>query len=244
MPLNVWQLLSTLCTVTCSQILGLIMDSTKHQGSMKGQEERDILFARLFGISSVIQSGLAVRSKPLPSSPSSETAASSMECFEQIISSLLSLGDQKSWLRESAWFAIDLAVEALRGSDVAWKEEAVEKTLDALFTTHSVWSTEKLALTLKLQNNFPSRDWKRYLSPTFKKTNVLSTGNLATVAKILKVGQSLSLPSRIHFAAGIGDRRRRSQRSNYGTKWGLEASTEFFLGHNFGPAVTWAELSK
>ena len=211
---------------------------------MKGQEERDILFARLFGISSVIQSGLAVRTKPLPSSPSSETAASSIECFEQIISSLLSLGDQKSWLRESAWFAIGLAVEALHGSNVDWKEEAVEKTSDALFTTHSVWSTEKLALTLKLQDFFPSRDWKGYLSPTLKNTNLFSTGNLATVARILKVSQASLYPSRTHFVAGIGDRRGWSQRSNHGAKRGLEASTKFFLGHNFGSAFTWAELSE
>jgi DNA polymerase phi len=165
------------------------MDSTKHQGSMKGQEERDVLFARLFGISCIIQSGLAVRTKPLPSSASSETSASSLECYEQIISSLLLLGDQKSWMRESAWFTISLAVDALHGSDVSWKERAVEKTLDTLFTTHPVWSTEKLALTLKLQDFFPSRDWQGYLSPTFKNTNILSTGNLTTVAKILKVDQ-------------------------------------------------------
>jgi DNA polymerase phi len=109
------------------------------------------------------------------------------------MNSLLSLGDQKSWLRESAWFTISLAVNALHGSDVSWKEQAVEKILDTLFTTHSVWSTEKLALTLKLQDFFPSRDWKSYLSPTFKNTNILSTGNLATVAKILKVGNLSTL---------------------------------------------------
>jgi len=167
--------------------MGLIMDSTIHQGSMNGQEERDILFARLFGISSIIQSGLAVRTKPIPSLSSSETSASSLECYGQIISSLLSLGDEKSWLRESAWFTINLAVDALHESEVTWKEKAVEKTLDALFTTHSVWSTEKLALTLKSQDFFPTRNWKGYLSPVFKNTDILSTGNLATVAKILKV---------------------------------------------------------
>lgn len=168
------------------------MDSTKRQGSMNGQEERDTFFARLFGISSVIMSGLAVRTKPLPTLSSSETPASSLESYEQITRSLLSLGDQKSWLRESAWFTINLAIDALHESDVAWKVSAVEKTLEALFINHSVWSTEKLALTLKLQDFFPSRDWKRYLSPAFKNTNILSTGNLTTVAKILKVSPRLS----------------------------------------------------
>jgi DNA polymerase phi len=174
---------------------------------MKGQEERDVLFARLFGISSVIQSGLVVRAEPLPSSASSETAASSLECYEQIITSLLSLGDQKSWLRESAWFTIGLALDALHRSDVVWKEKAVEKTFDVLFTKHSFWSTEKLALTLKLQDFFPSRDWKSHLSPVFKKTNILSTGNLATVAKILKVGHHFSANpcSEYLWPAGIGD---------------------------------------
>jgi DNA polymerase phi len=154
---------------------------------MSGQEERDVLFARLFGTMSVIQSGLAVRTRPLPTSGSSVTLASTLESYEHIIIELLDLADQKSWLRESAWFAISLAVNALYESDVSWKEDAVEKTLQHLFIENKIWSTEKFALALKLQDLYPGRDWKILLSPTFKMSDLFSTGNLMIIAQILKV---------------------------------------------------------
>lgn len=154
---------------------------------MSGQEERDILFARLFGTMSVIQSGLAVRTRPLPTSASSATLASTLESYERIIIQLIHLGDQKSWLRESAWFTISLAVSALYESDVSWKEDAVEKTLQHLFIENKIWSTEKFALALKLQDLYPGRDWKTLLSPTFKISDLFNTGNLMIIARILKV---------------------------------------------------------
>ena len=154
---------------------------------MSGQEERDILFARLFGIMSVIQSGLVVRTGPLPTSASSAALASTLQSYENIIVQLLDLGNQKSWLRESAWFVISLAVNALYESDVSWKENAVEKTLQHLFIDNKIWSTEKIALALKLQDLYPGRDWKSLLSPTFKMSDLFSTGNLMIIARILKV---------------------------------------------------------
>jgi DNA polymerase phi len=154
---------------------------------MSGQEDRDVLFARLFGTMSVIQSGLAVRTGALPTSAASQTLTSTVESYEHIIIQLLDLGDQKSWLRESAWFAISLAVDTLYESDVSWKEDAVEKTLHHLFMENKIWSTEKFALALKLQDLYPGRDWKTLLSPIFKMSDLFSTGNLTTIARILKV---------------------------------------------------------
>jgi len=154
---------------------------------MSGREERDVLFARLFGTMSVIQSGLAVRTRPLPTSASSATLASTLESYDHIIIQLIGLGDQKSWLRESAWFAISLAISALYESEVSWKEDAVEKTLQHLFVENKIWSTEKIALALKLQDLYPGRNWKTLLSPTFRMSDLLSTGNLMIIARILKV---------------------------------------------------------
>jgi DNA polymerase phi len=155
---------------------------------MTGQEERDILFAQLFGFLSIIQSGLAVRTKQVSTSASSSTVSSSAESYENIISRLVELGEKKSWLRESAWFAISLAVDALHESEVEWQDDAVSKALDILFQTNSFWSTEKLALVLKLQNYYPKCDWKVLLAPTFKNIDILNTGNLPTISRILKVG--------------------------------------------------------
>ena len=170
--------------MTCSQIVQLILDTHKTQGSMTGQEERDILFARLFGLTSVIQSGLLLRDATLPSS---STTAADLSSFKEVLTQLLALGEKKSWLRESAWWSIGLAVDALVRSDVSWKDEAVDATITAVYSESKVWTPEKVALTLKMQSAFPSREWKKLLSPTFKNPDLLSTGNLSALARILKV---------------------------------------------------------
>src|SRR5882762_10924141 len=106
------------------------MDSSKTQGSMTGQEERDVLFARLFGLTSVIQSGLLVRQTTLPPYASTSSLASNLVGYKETLSQLLFLGEKKSWLRESAWWTAGLALDALNTSDVSWKKEAIEATID------------------------------------------------------------------------------------------------------------------
>lgn len=180
-------MLSRINTVTCGQIINLVLDGTKVQGSMTGQEERDQLFARLFGFTSVIQSGLLVRTGALPTSPSTSPQISTSSNFEQVVKELFALGEKKSWLRESSWWTIGLALDAIHESETAWKTEAVDFLLQHLFVDYQAWSPEKVALTLALQEKYPSRDWSRYLSPPFKKPSLLHTSNLQSLALILKV---------------------------------------------------------
>ncbi|KAM5542581.1 hypothetical protein V8D89_003542 [Ganoderma adspersum] len=177
------ELLSRVDTVTCSQIVQLVLDSSKTQGAMTGQEERDVLFARLFGLTSVIQSGLLLRNTTLPSS---STIASDIASFKEVLAQLLALGEKKSWLRESVWWSLSLAVDALSTSEISWKDEALDATIAAVYSEAKTWSPEKLALTLKLQAANPSQNWKKILSPTFKSPDLLSTGNLGAIARILK----------------------------------------------------------
>ncbi|KAJ3812332.1 DNA polymerase phi-domain-containing protein [Lentinula aff. lateritia] len=184
------ELLSRIDTVTCSQIFVLMMDATKSQGSTTGQEERDILFARLFGMTAIIQSGLIVRTKPLPTSQSSATLASSFEGYEQVLTELLVLGEKKSWLRESAWWAISLAADSLKAAEVPWKDEAVHATAHHLFIENKIWSPEKIALALKLQSAFEEFNWRPLFSPTFKNPDLLSNTNLQTLALILKASDA------------------------------------------------------
>ncbi|SJL00256.1 uncharacterized protein ARMOST_03568 [Armillaria ostoyae] len=180
------ELLSRILTFTCAQILALIMDATKTQKSMTGQEERDVLFARLFGITAVIQSGLFIRTDPLPESASSSTSASSLQSFKDIVSELVTLGEKKSWLRESAWWTILLALEALNSSGVTWKEEGFGYSIETTLGSDSQWTPEKVALMLKLQHLCPDHDWRKYTSPMFKNPDLLSTGNYHTLGLILK----------------------------------------------------------
>lgn len=178
--------------MTCSQIVTLILDSTKTQGSMTGQEERDVLFARLFGLTAVIQSGLLVRDTPLSTSASSQTAASNAPNYQEVLTQLVELGEKKSWLRESAWWTIGLAIDALSTSQVAWRKEAFDASIHSILVDMKAWSPEKIALTLKLQQYCPERDWAKLLSPTFKQSHIVHTSNYTALARILKVSRNAS----------------------------------------------------
>jgi len=175
-------------TVTCPQTMTLLVESTKNQGSMTGQEERNILFANF----SLNYSDFCLSSNlGLPSEQNRFPPLLLLQPYlrrRELILWLVELGEKKSWLRESAWFAISLAVDALHKSEVEWEDDAISKALDILFQTNSVWSTEKLALVLNLQDYYPKHDWKALLSPIFKNIDILSTGNLPTTLRILKVG--------------------------------------------------------
>jgi DNA polymerase phi len=159
---------------------------------MTGQEERDVLFARLFGLTAVIQSGLLVRSRPLQSSASSATNASSLSSFQDALTQLIALGEKKSWIRESAWWTIAIAADALKDSDVFWRDGAVDAMLQIIFVDNKIWSPEKVALTLKLQSTYSNKDWSKFMAPSFKNPNLLNGGNLNSLSQILKVDNNLS----------------------------------------------------
>ena len=160
---------------------------------MTGQEERDVLFARLFGLTAVIQSGLLVRQKPLPRSTSANTPVSSLESYLDVLTHLLAIGEAKSWLRESAWWTIGLAIDEVQKSSVPWKVDALNSTIESIFSKEreSFCSSEKVAMTLKLQPLIPNHDWDKLLSPVFKGHNILSTNNLVPLGRVLKVNIGL-----------------------------------------------------
>lgn len=154
---------------------------------MTGQEERDVLFARLFGLTAVVQSGLLVRETSLVSSASTSTLSSSLDGYKETILQLVALGERRSFLRESAWWTAGLAIDALMSSKVSWKDEAFDVTFQTIFSDNDTWTPEKVAITLKLQAAHPKRDWAKILTPTWKNAELLSTGNLLFLARILKV---------------------------------------------------------
>jgi DNA polymerase phi len=135
------ELLSRLDTVTSAQIISMIVDGSKIQGSMTGQEERDVLFARLFGLATVIHSGLLVRQTPLSTSPSSATNPSSLESYKELVNHLLDLAEKKSWLRECAWWTIGQAIDAVIKSSLSWKEEALASSLEVVYEREKdIWT--------------------------------------------------------------------------------------------------------
>ncbi|KAG8686023.1 DNA-directed DNA polymerase, partial [Ceratobasidium sp. 395] len=188
------KLLTRLNTVDAASTVSSILEASVTNGSMKGQEVRDTLFARLFGLTAVIQSGLLFRNSRLSTSLASPNElgppASSLAAYQTTISELIKLGDEKSWLRESAWWAVVLAVQLLYSTqpEVEWKKAAIEWTSETVYAgAHAAeWTPDKIALTICFQELDSSQPWKELLAPVFRSTWLLSSSNLPAIARILK----------------------------------------------------------
>lgn len=162
----------------------MLKNASQTSGSMSGQEERDMLFARLFGLKSIVQSGLLTRTKPLRTSSNSP---SSLKSFEAFLEELLTLGEKKSWLKESCWWTLISAAIALNNATVSWKKDAEDAVFTHIYTRDKTWSPEKIAVTLKLQRLYPEQPWQTYVGTHFKTSDILSNSNLSIIGRILKV---------------------------------------------------------
>ncbi|CAE6520437.1 unnamed protein product, partial [Rhizoctonia solani] len=187
------ELLTRLNTVDAAGVISSILEASVTSNSMKGQEVRDTLFARLFGLTAVVQSGLLFRTSRLTTSLFALNElgppASSLAAFQTAVTELLNLGDKKSWLRESSWWCIVLALKYLYSTQgVEWKDEAVGWAFETIYRGDRAeeWTPEKLGLTLTLQELAPNLPWKDILAPTFRNPTLVSSPNLPTIARILK----------------------------------------------------------
>lgn len=172
-------------TVSCYQILTLLKKESQTTGSMSGQEERDMLFARLFGLKAIIQSGLLTREASLRMS---STSASSLDSFTAVLSELLSLAEKKSWLKESCWWTLVTTIDKVNVSNVPWKQDAFKIIFDYVFIKDAAWGPEKIAVAVQLQRLCPSIEWSKYCGTYLKNPEVLSPANFSILARILKVG--------------------------------------------------------
>ncbi|OCF44480.1 DNA polymerase phi subunit [Kwoniella heveanensis CBS 569] len=169
------ELLTRIKTVTASQVLSLLIRNSQYSKNMKGSDERDMMFARLFGLTSIVQS------KSLFAASPSATQAD----FQQVVHELIKLGQGKAWIRESAWWTLIGAVQGLLESDVEWKDAALEQVVKVVLGEKG-WTQEKVALVLLLEDKIKTIDWKTHFAPTFKYTPLLNSHNLVTLGRVLK----------------------------------------------------------
>jgi DNA polymerase phi len=153
---------------------------------MSGQEQRDMYFARLFGLTSIIQSGLLFRQDP-PAYSSSP--ASSLEDFQKVLEELITLGEKKSWFRESCWWSVALALDVLFASLAPWKSQASNWALDALFPSGCEWTIERAGIWIKYHQNWGQKASGK-LAPKLKTSHPLATANLPMLARVLRVRNS------------------------------------------------------
>jgi DNA polymerase phi len=131
--------LTRIDTITTPQVISLLIRNSRYPVGLKGADARDLLFARLFGLTALINSG--------------KLFTSGMTEYTSVIEQLLEIGDVKGWLRESAWWGIIGAVRGLLASEVEWKEEGFKLVMERCFD--GVWGPEKVALVLVLERQRP-----------------------------------------------------------------------------------------
>lgn len=169
------QLLARLSTVSASQIITLVLHYSTSPAKVKGQEERDLMFARLFGIFAVVRSGALFRS-----------GASGLETFTWTLDILQALSQGKEWFAEScAWVTVQLLDALAKADDLHWRDDAFKMVAQRLSVAQES-RPESLAVLLKLRREaLPLAKGVRL--PALKEQDPLATSNLAVLAKLLKV---------------------------------------------------------
>ncbi|KZO95720.1 hypothetical protein CALVIDRAFT_537706 [Calocera viscosa TUFC12733] len=180
------ELLERIPTISCAHVISLVLGTTQIGAGTSGAEQRDLLFARLFGLTAVIESGMLFRSQPPAVGSSTLKLLPTIDDFMVVISELIALGEKKTWIRESAWWAVLRAVDALHASEVSWKKAAIARMCPEIYDGSKDWTLEKLALGVKLQTLYPEMVWASMVAPTFKQSNLLGAGNLQAVARLFK----------------------------------------------------------
>ncbi len=116
--------------VGISEVLELIRESTRVTGSIKGQDERDLLFGKLFGYMSIVRSG--------------KIRCNDEYCLE-VLQGLLDLHKRKVWIREVVVEAIlDLApefnVDILSTKGIPLMEHLFPEALEAMSPTQLMFA--------------------------------------------------------------------------------------------------------
>ncbi|KAF7729634.1 DNA-directed DNA polymerase [Apophysomyces ossiformis] len=164
------ELLAIMDIVSAKLVLDLLFQYTERTGAMSGEEQRDMLFGRLFGLMSIVASGMMTR------------ATTTIEDINRILESLANMVETKSYLSEVCHHVVINMLPHLKST--GYKKEAVEKILE-LFMKETISTVDQLNLALSIQQQLPEVDLSTQFSG-WKSSNVLDSVNLARLAVILK----------------------------------------------------------
>ncbi|CAO3670180.1 unnamed protein product [Umbelopsis ramanniana] len=137
---------------------------------MTGEEGRDMLFGRIFGLRSIISSGILSR------------PATMLQDFEQIYDDLFEISQAKPYLSEVCYHVAASTLPIVCTSD--FKKEALE-ALASKFLEDGINTPDQLQLVLAIQSAAPEFDLKKKFA-TWKNADALSVANLPKLARILK----------------------------------------------------------
>ncbi|KAI8362755.1 DNA polymerase phi-domain-containing protein [Blakeslea trispora] len=164
------ELLAIVDLISAKLVLDLLFKYTERTGSMSGDETRDMLFGRLFGLMSVVAAGLISR------------ASTSTEDILRIIESLHEMAISKSYLAEVCHHVVINMLPYLKGTE--HQEKAAEK-IKELFLKGQITNVDQLNLVVGIQQKLDHVDLSEQFA-NWKSVTILDPANLNMLASILK----------------------------------------------------------
>ncbi|PWN19959.1 hypothetical protein BCV69DRAFT_283492 [Microstroma glucosiphilum] len=167
------ELLAHLTSINASDVLILIIKHSSPSGKVSRSEQRNLLFARLFGIQALVRSGMLI-----------ERPTTDLAEVEKVIELLRNLSEKKAYLRESCGWTLVQLLDSLAASS----NEQLKSAVSQLVFNDAVsgdLTPEKVALILKLQEFAPKLKADGKVAGLKKGGDILSAPNLPTIAKVL-----------------------------------------------------------
>ncbi|KAI7903361.1 DNA polymerase phi-domain-containing protein [Cokeromyces recurvatus] len=164
------ELLAMVDLIATKLVLDLLFQYTERTKSMSGDETRDMLFGRLFGLMSIVAAGMISRS------------STSTEDILRIVESLHEMAKCKSYLAEVCHHVVINLLPYLK--DTKHESEVVEK-IKELFMNGPITNVDQLNLVLGIQQKLDNVDLSNQLT-NFKSSTILDPANLTILSNILK----------------------------------------------------------
>ncbi|KAJ2685950.1 DNA-directed DNA polymerase [Coemansia spiralis] len=164
------ELLSRISCISVKVVLDLLWKYTMATKSMKGQEQRDMRFGRIFGLMALLQSGIVAR----PGTTSVE--------IRKIVGELSAIGAKKSYLREIAFVTLASMVPMLKGFE--FRDELITMFVGVALDKGAIETPDELYLAMKLRREYPEYDWHSAF-PQWQGKHMFAEKNVGKLVSIL-----------------------------------------------------------
>ncbi|MCO5555795.1 hypothetical protein L7F22_009340 [Adiantum nelumboides] len=170
------ELFSRTRSISTQYAIDLILAYSKPNQKVRGQEERDMLFARLFGLHALVRSEVLCDSN-----------ITNEDDFRRLIRILHNISSGKHWLRESGTSVIVQAIEQLSKSSnpPKWQSNALKWLVEIVCKDDRV-TADSVAIFMTLKQNSQSSFTSAQRLPRFANQDILSSANLPILARILR----------------------------------------------------------
>ncbi|KAJ2561034.1 DNA-directed DNA polymerase [Coemansia sp. RSA 1822] len=164
------ELLARVPCISVKLVLDLLWRSTEATKQMKGQEQRDMRFGRIFGLMALVQSGIITR------------AGTTAVEMRKIVMELAAIGAKKSYLREISYVTLTSLVPML--GKFAFRDELITMFVAVALDKGAIETPDELLLAMRLRRAYPGYDWYSAL-PQWQGRHMLGAKNVGRLGSVL-----------------------------------------------------------